>query len=315
VNTGFWPFSQSIDGNSGIDTLAIPDAINTNTPINQIGSGSVTYSEVEKVIGKNGIADAGNILQNQANVQAMAQNTVNDNADVTDHFTGQGGNAFGVAGNIAVGIAGQVAQTVSNLLNEDSSFLNPMSVTPFNSGGNFGAISMGGGVLTSQGQSEIIQNVTIGAEMELNSAMGNGETGTADQRDGAVGMRGEGGAQPGTAQVLGQGTGITAEGELLGALGENLIVVNGDGTVPMGELNNPPTPAVQQLITNLLTPGTFSTLSQAIGGDGSAATGPGSGAIAILLNDGAPGAGGAAGLNENLNALTENELEGALNGL
>jgi hypothetical protein len=83
----------------------------------------------------------------------------------------------------------------------------------------------------------------------------------------------------------------------------------------MGDLSNAPTPAIQQALFGLLNPSTFSTLSHAIGGNGSAPAGPGSGPVAVLLNESAPGPGGAAGLAENLNALTQNELEGALNGL
>jgi hypothetical protein len=317
VNTGFWPFAQSVDGNSGEDTLSIPQAINTNSPINQIGSGAVSYADVEKVIGKNGIADTGNILQNEANdATNMAQNNLGDNSDVIDNFSGPGGTAFGtVGGAAAVGIAGQVAQAVSNLPNAGDSPFSPYSVTPFNSGGNFGAISLGGGVISLQGQAEINQSITVGSEMELNEAMGNGALGTADGNDGTVGMTGETGANPGTEQSLGQGTALMAEGELVGALGENLIVIYGDGTVPMGDLSNVPSPGAQQEISNQGSPTSFSNLSQAMGGDGTAPTGPASGPVDLLLTGSAPGQPGTAALSENLNALTENELEGALNGL
>jgi len=170
-------------------------------------------------------------------------------------------------------------------------------------------------VITIQGQTEINQNVAVNAEMELNDAMGNGAVGTADGNDGAVGIAGEAGAPPATEQTLGQGTAMMAEGELLGALGENLSVVPGDGTVPMGDMSAQPGPGAQQEMGNQGSPQSFSDLSQAIGGDSTAPVGPNAGIVDLILTGNAPGPGGATALGDNLTALTENELEGALNGL
>jgi len=320
VNTGFMPFTQTIDGGPGEDTLTIPEAVNTNTPITQVGSGNVSYADVEKVVGRNGVTDTGGLLQNKAgNALTLAQNNaVNGNPDVIDNFNGGAnlaGGLGGAAGVGAAGVAGLVAQSISSLPNAGTSPLADFSVTPYNSGGSTGAISLAGGVITIQGQTEINQNIAVNAEMELNDAMGNGAMGTADGNDGAIGIAGETGAAPATEETLGQGTAMMAEGELLGALGENVIVVPGDGTVPMGDLGAQPGPGAQQEMGNQGGPLSFSDLSQAIGGDGTAPTGPGAGIVDLILSGNGPGAAGAANLGENLNALTETELEGALNGL
>jgi hypothetical protein len=203
VDTTFYPFSQAINGGPGEDTLRIPAAVNTNTPINQVGSGTVTYADVEKIVGSKGLVDAGNILQNTANgaVTLAQNNAANANNDVIDNFTGPGGVNLGggIGGGPATGIAGQVAQAVGSLPDANTSPLADFYVTQYNSGGAIGALSMSGGVISFQGQSEINQNIGVGSEMELNAAMGRGEVGTADGNDGTVGVSGEGNAAPETA--------------------------------------------------------------------------------------------------------------------
>lgn len=324
VDTDFYRFTQAINGGPGEDILRIAGAGNTTSPITQIGSGSVTYADVEKVVGRNdlvdrnGLVNVGNLLQNTATNGAMvlAQNTAAaPNNDAVDTFTGPaGGNpGGGVSGDPAMGIGGQGDQEAGSLPDANSSPQASPSVTQSNSGGVIGAVSMAGGGVSFQGQSEINQHLSVGSEMELNAAIGRGNVGTADGNDGVVSVSGAGAAAPATEQALVQGTDATAAGELLGALGENVVALGGDGALAMGHVT-PPAPTTLQEIKNQTSPTAYSDLSQAIGGDGTARVNPGSGILDLMLNGTAPGAAGAASLGENLNALTQTELEGALNG-
>jgi hypothetical protein len=320
--TRFQPFTQYYSGGAGNDVLRVADAAATASPLVQPPSGDIGFVGIEDVVAGAAVgANSGQILQTEAS-EISANPGVGGGGSgdlaVTDRFSGGAGGTGGLvtlaAGIGAAALGGTVGGNAA-LPGAVGVLFASDRVTAANSWDLSGAVSLSGGAITVQGLEEIARQVSFNAEMELNAAAGGQPKATAGQGDGAVSVSGDGPVDPETGTGLSQGMALEAEGELLGALGQNLVIDLGDGPVGMGDLLPPGDPGILGALTSQSGPAAYSGLSQAIGGDGTAPAGPGDGAVDLGLAGGNPGASGTQGLQQNSDALTKNELEGALNGL